>query len=964
MENRKAHHGFILKRQQPLEELSAVLNYYTHEGSGAELLFIDRKDENMTFAIAFKTLPENDTGVFHILEHSVLCGSDKYPVKEPFVELLKASLKTFLNAFTFPDKTMYPVCSRNKKDFLNLVDVYMDAVLHPLAKSKPEIFYQEGWHHEISSPDMPLSYKGVVFNEMKGAYSSVDELETTEATRLLYRGTVYGYDSGGDPRAIPDLTYENFCSAHDKFYHPSNAKIILDGSIDLDATLSLLDSYLNSFERKEIDTDIPQMKPLGFAEKTVYYEIGENESAEGKARVCLGYLASRFDERRDRAALSAIVDAIAGSNEAPFKKALMSTGLIEDACFFPYDGIAHNSIMLELKHLKEEDIDAMLALADSTLRDMVAAGFDRQLLAASLSRMEFRAREQDGYYPAGLANAIGALDSWLYGGDPADALGFEEDFSFLRKALDTDYYERLFERTVLNSQHSVKITLLPSRTRGEEILAEERARLDREKAALTEDELSRKIEATERLESWQSTPDSKEALDTLPTLSVSDLSPLPQKYEYSIGRIQDTEVIFTPAASKGIVYADLLFDISDLDGDGLFALSLLGDLFKNVGCGDLSAVELQTRIKNDLGSLYFTINTFKREQRVTPYVTAHISCLDSKKAEAVEILEKIIHGSHIIGNKKIISDIIKQTVSISKESISSSGHSVAIGRIGAYHSVAGAVSEYTEGIEFYLRLKALSENPEGTLDGFLERLDGIRRSVFTRDRLKVFYSGREDTAFAQRLIGIFSSDGVTPGELKLQPLGARREGIAVPSQVAYASIGANMSDVFGDERGPGAFPVIRSILSLGYLWNKVRVQGGAYGAGLTHRASGCVAFYSYRDPSPAKSIEAYRHSGDYLRTLAESGDDISGFIIGAIGNADILLTPKILQVLSMKDYLSGDDYEKRKALRAEMLSTSKEDLLASADIIDRLCENAGICVVAGKEKLAECSEMLDSIIEI
>ncbi len=956
-------HGFRLISTEQISELPGKLHIYKHEGSGAELAFIDREDENKTFAISFKTLPEDDTGVFHILEHSVLCGSDKYPVKEPFVELLKTSLKTFLNAFTFPDKTMYPISSRNEKDFLNLTDVYMDAVFNPLARSKPEIFCQEGWHYEIKSKDEPLAYNGVVFNEMKGAYSSVDELETTEVAKMLYEGTPYGYDSGGDPGKIPTLTYSEFCAAHSKYYHPSNAKIILDGSVNLDAALKLLDGYLSRFSDTGLDFDIPDVIPSGHKRRTVEYEAGEGEDLKSKARMCIGFLATKHNERSERLAVSAIIDAIAGSNDAPFKKAMLDTGLIEDLSFFQYDGIKDNSLMLELKHFDRADADKLRTALNDTLKAIIDSGFDKEQLSAVISRMEFRAREQDGAgYPAGIANAISLLDGWLYGENPADALRFEENFKFLREALNTDYYERLFRRIVLEPAHSAELILTPSKTLGAERVREENARLAREKSAMTADELEKTILTAEAVERWQTTPDSKENLDTLPTLCLDDIEPLPRKREYVLSCAEGRDVVYTPVASKGITYIDILFDAKDLGKDGLFAAAMLCDILKNVKTKNKSAVKLQSDIKHHLGAMYFSVAAFERDGVATPYLKAHISCLDSKKAEACALLREVIYDSVLLGEEKVISEIVKQSVSAAREGIIASGHSAALGRIGAYFSEDALISEYTEGIEFYLSLKGLAES--GDISGFAKKLDEVREKVFTRTRATIFYSGSEDKELPGQLISALNGADVAPTRAKLELLGKRREGIAIPSRVCYSCLGSNLKGAVDTDSVPGYFSVARSILSLGYLWNEVRVRGGAYGSGLTHRINGTAVFYSYRDPSPKRSLDIYRKSPEFLRSFAESGEDLTGFIIGTLGESDPLLTPKLISALTMRDFMRAEGYEQRAKRRREILATTHADLKKSADIIESLIELSGVCVVGSPDKLDECRAELDAIIEI
>ena len=955
-------HGFEFISSRPLPELQGTLHEAVYKKNGAKLLFIDREDSNKTFAIAFKTIPTDDTGVFHIIEHSVLCGSEKYPVKEPFVELLKGSLKTFLNAFTFPDKTMYPVSSRNEKDFLNLVDIYMDAVLHPIAITKPEIFYQEGWHYELHSKGEDMLYKGVVFNEMKGAYSSADELEMSEMGAILYKGSCYGMDSGGDPLAIPSLTYEQFVASHAKYYHPSNSRIILDGSVELEKTLALLDSFLCNYDYLEVDSDIPMLPPMGHTEKYLDYEISENEAPDGKARVCLGFASGSFAERKKITALSIIIDAISGSNEAPFKKAMLDLGICEDTGFIPYDGIQQNSILLEIKNVKEENMKRAEEAAMNALRDIAKNGIDKALLTASFNSFEFRIREQDSAgFPAGISYAISALDTWLYGGDPIDGLSYESDLSFLRSMLDTDYYEKLLEQTFLNSPHSATLYMIPSSSLGEKRVSEEKSKLAAAKSAMTDSQLDEIIATTEKLENWQKTPDTAEALSTIPRLEISDISELPEQYPTQKYEIFDTPVLYTSVASRKITYAKLLFDMRDFTEEELALASLLTELYKNLATDKNDAVSLQTKIKTELGSFAPTVLVSAKGGKVCPYFHVSISALTRNLASAVEIADEVLLHT-LFEDSVAIGKIIRQIKVGSAEAIASSGHSVAFGRAGAYVSAEAATLEYIDGVENYLFMKRLDENYANEAATLANKLTALSSKIFTRSRLTVFHAADERCdSFVEKLISVFPEGTAPEHECGIQPFGMRKEGIIIPAQIAFASQAGNLFNY--EERLHGSMAVIRSLLSFGFLWNAIRVQGGAYGAGFIRRNTGVSGFYTYRDPDANRSIEYFAKSSDFLREIANSGEDITNFIIGAIGDSDPLITPKTLGALALASYLRGETYEDRIAFRREMLSTSKVDLLRAADLIDKITKG-GVCVVGGKDKLLACGDKLDSFIEI
>ena len=957
----KTLHGFEFTSSRPIPELSGTLHEAIYKKNGAKLVFIEREDSNKTFAIAFKTIPSDDTGVFHILEHSVLCGSDKYPVKEPFVELLKGSLKTFLNAFTFPDKTMYPVSSRNEKDFLNLVDVYMDAVLHPTALKKPEIFYQEGWHHELRSPDGEMLYKGVVFNEMKGAYSSSDEVEMSEMSALLYGGSTYGKDSGGNPLYIPTLTYEDFVSAHKRYYHPSNARIILDGSVDLDKTLALLDSFLSEYDYLEINTDIPFVAPIGHAEKSISYEISENESPEGKSRVCIGFATFDFSERKKLIALSVAIDAIAASNEAPFKKAMLELGLCEDVSFISYDGIQQNSILIDIKNAKEENMKLAEAKAIEVLRDITERGIDKNALTASFNTYEFRLREQDSAgFPAGISYAISTLDTWLYGGDPIKGLCFEEDIADLREKLDTDFYESLLREVFLNSAHSATLYMTPSSALGGERVKAEKEKLALAKSKLSERELAELIEKTKALESWQATPDSEEALSSLPSLELSDISEFPEKFDKEEYLIEERPALYVNAATRGIVYTKLLFDLSDLSAEELSLASFMTELHKNLPTKNSDTITLQTKIKSQLGSFSTSLLVTSKKERVTPYMLLSISSLESKLESAKEMAREVLLGT-LFEDTAAIGRILRQLTVICKEEMAASGHALALARSASYVSREAAVAEYVDGLENYLYIKELDKNFDNQSKNISKKLKALAEKIFTRSRITVCHTGKRCDDYVRELVRIFPISDPILSECKIQPLGERREGIVIPAQIAFAAQTGNLFDFY--EEPHGSMSVVRSLLSYGFLWNAIRVQGGAYGAGFVRRANGVAGFYTYRDPDPSRSLDCFKEAASYLREVAASKEKITSFIIGAVGDSDPLITPKVAAAIVLTSYLRGESYEQKVKLRRQMLDTSSEDLARAADTVEKI-SNGGVTVVGGKDKLLSCGEKIEKFIEI
>ncbi len=957
--------GFRITDARELAEHGGTLYVGEHIKSGAALIICDRPDANKTFSITFKTVPEDDTGVFHIIEHSVLCGSRKFPVKEPFVDLLKSSLKTFLNAFTFPDKTMYPVSSRNDKDFLNLIDVYMDAVLHPLALELPQIFEQEGWHYELHEGESRLSHKGVVLNEMKGAYSSVDDLEMEYITKLIYRGTPYAYDSGGDPEKIITLTYEDFCRSHAKFYHPSNSTVFLDGSVDLDKTLSLIDSYLCEYDRQAPTEDVPSPALVGEQVHYAEYEISEGESEEGKERVSLAFPTFNFLEKEKHSALAIALSALAGTNEAPLKKAILDTGICEDLQIVPYDGIKDSSVFFCFKNVKREDREKIPQLFKDTLGKILDGGIDRTHLLASINRSEFRMRElSGGGYPLGIALSIGVMDSALYGGDPYEGLNISRVVGYLRDLYEKKGgYEALVRATLLNPVYSATLYLSPSSTLGERRERALEKSLDEALAAMDDAQRADIIAKTESLELWQKTDDTPEAKATIPKLSIDDIPKEPEILPTVVYNIGENTVLHTDMPSRGITHFNMLFDASDLRADELFYLSILSELLENVDTDERSCAELQTYIKTHLGRFSTSVVTVGKPHEPRTYFQVSASALDTSKDKVSGIIRELLLHSRFT-DTRAISKIIRQAHLDLKDAISQSGHTVALGRASAYVSSEGAACEYTDGLEFLKNLSALDKDFPSRAESLGQTLCRLVSRIFTRARMLISYVGARDDAYIEGLLSsIPSPEGdCVPTPTPIPPLGPLCEGIAIPAQVSFAAM-AGMALKRG-ERLNGAYGAVRTLLSYGYLWNEIRVQGGAYGAGFVSRASGVVGFYTYRDPSCARSIQKFAGAQDYLRQLATSGESLDEYIIGAIGDIDPLYTPINAGVFAFTRYLRGESVETLRNSRRELLSVKPDTLLKIADELDAICKTGAVCVVGSREKLRECGDILKSTVDI
>ncbi len=959
MKESQVLHGFRITRVRPLPEIEATMYEMVYEKNGAQLLYLDRKDSNKTFAIAFKTIPDDDTGVFHIIEHSVLCGSQKYPIKDPFVELLKGSLQTFLNAMTYPDKTMYPVCSRNDRDFLNLVDVYMDAVLHPQILQKPEIFYQEGWHYEWNSPEEDPTYKGVVFNEMKGSYSSVDRLMGEKLMALMYPDTCYGKASGGDPLHIPDLTYEKFVACHGKYYHPSNARIFLDGTMDLSAVLQKLDTFLSPYERLDLCADIPMQAPIGDVHAECEYELSPGEDAHNKFRLGLGYMGFPYDAQKESLAVSLLSSVLCGSNEAPLKQALLSRGLCQDVSLAYEDGIQQNMVQIDVQNLEEGAVEEICAVIHEVFCRAAEGGLDADRMTAALNSMEFRLRERDfGRYPRGLVYGMTTMDTWLYGGDPAQNLCYDQTLAFLRAHLCDGYFEDLIRRLFLDNPHKVTLLMKPSKTLAQQRLDEEHRRLAQAKAAFTPAQAQEIFALNRRLLAWQQTADTPEALATLPVLSLSDIAPAPEKHAIEVTALDGVTVLKHPLPTAGILYTSLYFNAADAAEEDLPYLSLLTSLFTHTATEDRDALAVQDLVKTYLGYLSMDMTPVQPgtdTDRAKLFLCVSSGVLQKNQDRLPLILQELLYRSKL-DNKEQICNILRQIKMEQEAYLLSAGHQVGVRRTMAALSVAGAAAELSKGYRFYHFVKDMEENFDRRADALIEKLTALMKTFITRDRLTLSVTGACDDEYLHTIIDSIRTDGVTcPTYMTLSPLPVMKEGICIPSQIAYAVRSAYMGDY------TGTMAVAEGLLSYEYLWNRIRVQGGAYGAGQAVRKNGCSFQYTYRDPDAKNSLEVFDSVASYLRAFAQSGESIEKFIIGAVGSSEPLLSPRAEGDIADAEYLSEVGYEDACRIRRQMLSTTPADLAALADTMERAFADSPVCVVGGKDKLDLCRHRLSDI---
>ena len=952
-------YGFELIRKAELSEINATLYKFIHQKSGAELVYLDRDDENKTFSIGFATPPENDTGVFHIIEHSVLCGSKKYPLNDPFAELLKGSLNTFLNAGTYADRTVYPVSSRCERDFLNLVDVYMDAVFSPNMLENLAIFMQEGWHYEYDEENNSLSYNGVVYNEMKGAYSSPDELGAECLSKALFGGTPYGCDSGGNPDNIPELSYEMFKKTHEKYYHPSRAKIILDGKMDLDKILSLIDSHLCPFDKREIAEETEKICPKITDTVEIKYEISENEDESDKARVLYGFIYADYFDKEANLSASVLSDILCGSNASPLKKALLERDLAKDVAMYSLAAGDH-TLILEIRDTDKTKLDEIDKTITEVVSSLVNNGIDKNNIISSLNSIEFRLRERDyGAFPTGIVLSIAMYADWVRGGECEDAILLDKVVGNVRERIDSNYFEDALRSMILENKQKAKVIMLPDKTLGERKTREEKEKLDKILSQLSKEELQKIKDDEKMLREWQQAEPSQEALNSIPKLTLDDIPKKINRPESSVSTADEVKILKCSTKTNGIVYISLLFDASDLAGEELLQLSMLSSALLNYPTENRDALSLQNDIKANLGSLFASFTVGIKDGIATPYLKIGAKALTSKTDDILRLTGELLLTSKIEDTTEM-TNLVAQAKSHIEDMIISSGESIGLLRVEASYDETAAISEYLSGYEAYRILSEINGKEE-KISELTKSVANLLKKLINRNRLTVAITGDVDDEFISHLISLIPKTNTTFEKKTTALCAENNEYFLLPTKVAYAVIGGKSNRV---EDNLGLMRVARSILSYEYLWNTVRVQSGAYGTGFVPRKNGSISFYSYRDPSPSRSISFYRESSDYLRSVAERGDDITKFIIGAIGEYDTLITPRTAATISVSDYLNGWSADNEAKVRSQMLNMTCQDLCIVADIIDEAMADKRQVIVGGEEHLEKLISKPDRIIKI
>lgn len=963
-------HGFRLEEVSKVKEINSTAKTYIHIKSGARLLFLENDDDNKVFSVSFRTPPKDSTGVAHILEHSVLCGSKKFPVKEPFVELAKGSLNTFLNAMTFGDKTMYPVASKNNKDFNNLMDVYLDAVFNPNIYSDPYILMQEGWRYDIEKQEDELSYKGVVYNEMKGALSSPESLLFRKISETLFPDTTYGVESGGDPDYIPDLTQEAFLDFHKKYYHPSNSFIFLYGDLNIEEKLKFLDeNYLSNYDKIEVDSKIPFQKPFeGIKEIVEEYSISKNEDDKNKSFLSLNYVVDTALNDEIYLAFEILEYLLLDAQGAPLKKALIDKGIGNDV-FGMYDnGSLQPVFSIIAKGCEESNKEEFKNVVYETLENLVKNGIDKKSIEGAINKREFELRENDfNRYPKGLVFNIKAMDSWLYEGDPLLHLKYETSLEKIKTALTTDYFEKLIQKYVLDNAHSSLLVVKPKKGLEEEKAEKLKGELKKLKEGLSEEQINNLIENTKKLKERQVTPDSEEALKSIPTLKLTDLERTPEKLPLKEKSYEDAKILHSDVFTNKILYTNLIFNTNHIEEKYVQYLPLLARILGRIDTKNYSYDDLAKEVNIHTGGIDYSASAYlynNDNENLYPFFSVRGKVLEDKLEKLFQLEKETILNTKFDDEKRL-KEILDESKSRLEMALNDRGHMVASTRALSYVSKSNKYVELTSGISYYKFINDLVCNFESKKGETLQILSKLCGEIFNKNNLLVSLTCDENefSSFEKNFRIIYDRLGDTPCEKKnyeFKEISDKNEAFTSASKVQYVAKAANLTEL--KEAYNGQYLVLKSILSLDYLWNKVRVMGGAYGGFSSFARNGNLFFTSYRDPNLTNTINIYDEAYKYIQIFDANELEMTKYIIGTISELDSPLTPSIIGDKVTINYIKNITYEDLVKEREEVLGTTPETIRGFAEIIKKAMESNNLCVV-GNENVVESNKELFNKVE-
>ena len=959
--------SYELVEKREIAELNSVGYYLKHKKTGAKVCLLSNDDENKVFYIGFRTPAPDDTGVAHILEHSVLCGSREFPVKDPFVELAKGSLNTFLNAMTYPDKTVYPIASCNDQDYHNLMHVYLDAVFHPNIYKRDEILKQEGWHYEIADRDDELKFNGVVYNEMKGVFSSPDDVLARKIQEALLKDTPYAYESGGDPDAIPELTREKFLDFHSKYYHPSNSYIYLYGNVDFAKELEFIDEeYLSHYEKKVVDSEVALQKPFLTPETLKEtYSVSEEEE-EG---VYLSYNVAAGDScDNERGLAMQILDYVLFTMPgAPVRKKLIDAGLGKDVDSYYDGGIQQPLFSIIVKNAGKGKEDLFIQTVEDALKEEVEKGLNKKAIYSAINNYEFKYREADfGRFPKGLIYGLNFLNSWLY--DDAKALELADSLTplaALKEKVDTGYFEQLIKESFLDNTHKAYVYLYPEEGKNERLEEELKAQLAKMKNKLNNKQLNYLIEDTKKLKEFQETPSTQEELEKIPTLSLSDISREVRPFKNKEMVIGDTTAVVHEYHTNGIVYSDFCFDMSELPEELIPYATLLTEIYRYVDTEHFSYNDLATEINLKIGGLSFqtgmNVLVWKKDG-YRPYFSIQMKCMEEQVADGMALLKEVLLNSKV-DDKKRLKEIISELRTKMDTRIPASGHVYAANRALSYVDPMMKYKDTAEGIGFYEFIKKLDKNFDSNAELLVKQLVRAQMCIFRKENLTLSLTGEFN--FKSLLEGEMLQFNRVLYEMpcvKAVPtfnMEKKNEGFKTASKVQYVASGGCFEKE-GQEY-TGALKVLKTIFSYDYLWVNVRVTGGAYGCMCSFSRNGYGFFTSYRDPNLSATLDVYKKAAEYVRNFEAGQRDMTKYIIGTISGIDQPLEPAALGDRSFHAYQSGVTVEMIQKERNQVLDATEETIRSLAGYIETMMDAGTVCAIGNDRKLEEEKELFKQV---
>lgn len=961
--------AYEIVEERPIEDIASYGYILRHKKSGARVCVIANDDDNKVFSIGFRTPPEDETGVPHIIEHTTLCGSDKFPVKDPFMELAKGSLNTFLNAMTYPEKTLYPIASYNDQDFKNLMDVYLDAVFHPNITKYQEIFMQEGWHYELESEDAPLIINGVVYNEMKGAYSSPDEVLETAIEAALFPDNTYSKNSGGNPDHIPELTYEAYLDFYHKYYHPCNSYIYLYGDMDVEERLDWMDrNYLSQFGPAEIDSSIEKQKPfdeIRYVETE--YPITDDDPEEDNTYLSYNKVVADVLDRELYQAFSVLDYVLVSAPGAPVRQALIDAGIGQDVYGSFEDGMLQPFFSIVAKNANEEDQERFVTIIEETLQKLVKEGLNQDALLAGINSTEFRFREADyGQFPKGLLYGLQCMESWLFDDKkPFIHLECLDTLQFLREQMNTGYFEKLIQKYLLDNTHGAVVTVVPKKGLNkvrEDALAEKLAAY---KATLSPEEIKKLVEQTHHLHQYQEEPSADEDLRKIPMLGRKDMRKEAMLFHNEEMKAGNIPVVMHEIATNGIDYMTLMFECGDIPQEDIPYLGLLKSVLGYVNTSNYEYADLANAINIYTGGISSGISVYPDLQKtgsVCVKYEVRIKVLENNLKDAMALVDEILTTSDLEDTKRL-GEIIAQVKSRLQVNLSSSGNVVAAMRALSYQSRYAFYQDATLGIAYYQLIQKLDEQMKTDPKQVVDKMKTLVAKVFVQNRLLVSFTGTK-AAYekAQPLFVQYFGrlpEGTKAGDMAVIELSKKNEGFMDASQIQYVARGGNFKN--HGYTYSGTLKILKMILSYEYLWINIRVKGGAYGCMSSFLRTGESYFVSYRDPNLGKTNEIYEKIPEFVKNFDPDERDMTKYIIGTFGSLDTPMNPEAKGSRSMSAYLQHITYEDIQKERDDILNATPEDIRKLADVIAAILEDDCFCVVGNENAIRAESGLFMSI---